>query len=60
MRLCLALDWAAYASVSNTERLDCCSSPPFKKEEINHNPYWHEPSRKAQEECDKLFKRLQN
>ena len=32
----------------------------FKKEEINHNPYWHEPSRKAQEECDRLFKRLQN
>jgi len=32
----------------------------YKKNEINHNPYWNEECRKAQEKCDKLFKQLQN
>jgi len=32
----------------------------FKKKEINQNPYWHEPSRIAQEKSDKLFKLLEN
>ena len=32
----------------------------FKKNEINHNPYWHEPSRIAQENSDELFKLLEN
>jgi len=31
-----------------------------QKEEINHNPYWNEKCRIAQQECDILFRKLQN
>jgi len=51
-------DWKALETLDEAMDKKRNMRSKWHKEEVNHNPYWHEESRLAQEECDKLLREL--
>lgn len=52
-------DWKALETLEQAVDRKNRLKSKYQKDEINHNPYWHEESRIAQEKSDELFKLLE-